>query len=98
MTTKVVFKDDSFNSALIESSWKSEKKGLSKTAECQTSSDLYEFDDSETQTTVATDAETQVYKITDKDEEVSVFNFILDVIQCNLFLKCVYEYIIYYSE
>lgn len=68
MTSKVVFKNDSFNSALIESSWKSEKKGLAKTAECQTSSDLYEFDDSETQTAVSTDAETQISKITDKDE------------------------------
>jgi hypothetical protein len=79
MTTKVVFKDDSFNSAVIASSWKSEKKGLSKTAECQTSSDLYEFDDSETQTTISTDAETQIFKITDNDE-VHIFNFILNCI------------------
>lgn len=71
MTSKISFTENSFNLVLIDSSWQSDKKGLQKDFDSQTSADLYEFDDSETQTSVSVDAETQTLKIEnfkDKDE------------------------------
>ena len=63
MTSKVTFSNFSCGSIAVESSWKAEKEGLQKDSCCQTSDELYEFDEAETQTALSEDKETQNTKV-----------------------------------
>lgn len=47
----------------INSCWKLEKEGLKRDSDCQTSEELYQFDEAETQTATSADAGTQVSKV-----------------------------------
>ena len=47
----------------MNSCWKSEKDGLRKDSDCQTSDELYAFDESGTQTSTYNDQGTQVSKV-----------------------------------
>ena len=47
----------------MNSSWKSEKDGLRKDSDCQTSDEIYTFEESGTQTSTYHDQGTQVSKV-----------------------------------
>ena len=63
MTSKIAFSCNSSGSHTIESSWKSEKDNIQQDFSCQTSDDLYEFDEAETQTTISAEIGTQMTKV-----------------------------------
>lgn len=63
MSMKIAFSSDPGGSITIDSSWKTEKEGQLKEFGCQTSPELFEFNESETQTALSNEIGTQMIKV-----------------------------------
>ena len=64
MAGKIVnYETTPMGSIAMNSCWKSEKDGLQKDSDCQTSDELYSFEESATQTSTYHDQGTQVSKV-----------------------------------
>ena len=73
MSMKIAFSSDASGSITIDSCWKTEKEGLQKEISCQTTSELFEFAESETQTALSNDIGTEMIKVINHNRRTIAF-------------------------